>query len=141
MTNQEKKRWLLRYTMLDKEINRQLEELERLKAMCQKMTSTLSEVPISAKGKASSREELYTCLADLMDEINGKVDQYAAMRGEIETAINTVDKPTLRFLLKRKYIDGKTWEEIAVELNKSWRHTVRLHGEALEKINIFSPRH
>ena len=34
-------------------------------------------------------------------------------------------------LLYERYINGRTWEEIAVILNYSWRQTVRLHGVAL----------
>lgn len=37
-------------------------------------------------------------------------------------------------LLTMKYLSYATWEEIAVEINYTWRHTIRLHGEALKEM-------
>lgn len=37
-------------------------------------------------------------------------------------------------LLELKYIEGATWESIAVEIGYTWRHTIRLHGEALKRV-------
>ena len=39
-------------------------------------------------------------------------------------------------LLTMRYVDGASWEEIAVEIGYTWRHTIRLHGEALKKIGL-----
>jgi len=134
MTSQEKKAWLMRYKELDKEINRELDELTRLKAMCEKVTATYSDVPMRAPGKAASKEDVYVRMVDLMDKINRKIDLFVDMRGEIERAIHTVDDPTLRLLLKLRYLDGKKWEQIAVELGYDYRWTLRLHGRALERL-------
>lgn len=37
-------------------------------------------------------------------------------------------------LLMLRYIDNKTWEQIAVELGYTFRHTTRLHGIALKRM-------
>jgi len=36
-------------------------------------------------------------------------------------------------VLFSKYIEKKTFEVIATEMNYSWRQTIRLHGIALKK--------
>ena len=37
-------------------------------------------------------------------------------------------------LLTMRYVDGASWEEIAVDIGYTWRHTIRLHGEALQRM-------
>ena len=37
---------------------------------------------------------------------------------------------------KTGYIKGMTWEQIAVEMNYSYRNTTRLHGYALKSCKI-----
>lgn len=37
-------------------------------------------------------------------------------------------------LLKLRYIDNMSWERIAVELGYTFRHTIRMHGIALQRI-------
>lgn len=37
-------------------------------------------------------------------------------------------------LLTMRYVEGKSWETIAVDIGYTWRHTIRLHGEALKRM-------
>ena len=39
-----------------------------------------------------------------------------------------------RRLMELRYISGFKWEEIAIEMNYTYRHTTRLHGKILKKI-------
>lgn len=39
-----------------------------------------------------------------------------------------------RIIMELRYISGKTWEEIAIEMDMSYRHVVRLHGIALRRL-------
>ena len=51
--------------------------------------------------------------------------------------IMTIDDPLSRTyyeILLLRYIEGCTWEQIAVHINYSFRHTVRLHGTALKRM-------
>ena len=52
-------------------------------------------------------------------------------RMEIEDTVGRVKDPIQQDLLRMRYIEGKTFELIAVELNYSWRHTMRIHEDAL----------
>lgn len=51
----------------------------------------------------------------------------------IERAIEKLE-PRERRLVRLHYIDGLTWEQVAVEMTYSWRQVHRIHGEALEKL-------
>lgn len=52
----------------------------------------------------------------------------------IENAIEKVDDDRMRILMRSRYIQGKTWEQICVQLNYSWRQIHYLHSKALKKI-------
>ena len=45
MTNQEKKKWLLEYRRLEQNIERDMEELQRLESRAEKITSMVSDMP------------------------------------------------------------------------------------------------
>ena len=55
-------------------------------------------------------------------------------------AVKTIEKaieglnPTTRMLLRYRYIEGLTWEEVCVRLSYSWRQTHRLHARALDQL-------
>ena len=80
-------------------------------------------------------------IADNIDELN-KLHKEAElkMQEQVKTmqavlkAIDSVEDATKRDILQRRYIEGESWESIAVEKNYSWRHIQRLHAEAKELI-------
>lgn len=37
-------------------------------------------------------------------------------------------------ILTMRYVEGESWEQIAVDIGYTWRHTIRLHGEALKRM-------
>ena len=133
MTNQEKKAWLRRYWDLDRAINQKLDEQERLRALCERVTPVLTGMP---GGAASDRTDAYIKLAELEAQIDAEVDQYADMRSEIEGAIDTLDDMTLRTLMRYRYLSGLTWEEIAEKMGCELRWIYVLHGRALFGIVI-----
>lgn len=133
MTNQDKKQWLRRYIDLNRAINQKLGELASLKALCEKATSVMSDMP---KGGGSDREDRYIRLVDMRNEINAEIDRYVDLRQEIVDAIRTVPGLTLQTLLKLRYLDDMKWEQIAVDLNHDYRYVLKLHGRALEAIEI-----
>lgn len=55
-------------------------------------------------------------------------------RMEIEEVIGAVSDPAHHDVLHRRYIQGQKFELIAVEMDYSYRHTIRLHGEALLEV-------
>ena len=73
---------------------------------------------------------------DIEKTINQEIDELIELRKEIENKINAVDNPKLREILKCRYLDCKSWEEIAYKNNITWRHVYRLHEKALDEIKI-----
>lgn len=133
MNNQEKKRYLQRYTKLNKAIDQRILERDRLRSLAEKCTVAITGVP---RGGERDRTDTYIRLAEIESEIDKIIDQYVDMRKEIEAAISTVEDITLQTLLRYRYLNGLTWEKIAVEMNYCWRQIIRLHGRALQDIKL-----
>ena len=54
----------------------------------------------------------------------------------ISDRIRRVEDDNQRALLMCRYIKGMSWEDIAVNLNYTWRHVHRIHSQALDSIDI-----
>lgn len=57
-----------------------------------------------------------------------------AVLDEIEGKIAGIEDGRQREILRRRYIAGQKWEEIAKEMHLDDRWVLRLHGRALQKI-------
>lgn len=72
------------------------------------------------------------------EEICGKYEKqlkrYQQETIAIENAIEGVQDPRLRLILRYKYMDGLKWETIADLMRYDVRWIYRLHGEALRAI-------
>ena len=96
---------------------------------------TYSAVP----GGGSSPRDLSDFAARLdeacaeMEEANR---QAVERMTEIIHAINEMEDAEEKELLRKRYIIGEAWKQIAVEMHLSWRTTFRRHGDALEHFVI-----
>lgn len=126
------KEWLNRARTLDKEIDAL--ESARVKAMERCLSITAKPRDIVVSGGVSDQDSRLVAYADLSRQIDEMVDKLCDTKTEILKAIQTVDDGTLRTLLVERYINIKTWEQIAVDMNKSYQWVCELHGRALEKV-------
>ena len=63
-----------------------------------------------------------------------QIEKLEQVRAEILQVIGQVEDNTLATLLTEYYVNDKTWEEVAVQIDKSWRWTMNLHGKALKAV-------
>ena len=136
MTSQEKKAYLERYKKADREIDRLCEELSRWRALATKITPVLSQEPAGGHEGENQIELAVKKIIALEGQINAKIDDLLKIKQQVEKAIQTVQDGTLREVLIQRYILGKRWEQIAVDMNYSWRRIYQLHGKALLQLCI-----
>ena len=63
-----------------------------------------------------------------------QIEKLEQTRAEILQVIGQVEDNTLATLLTEYYVNDKTWEEVAVQVGKSWRWTMNLHGKTLKAV-------
>ena len=125
---------LKEYTSIKKELTQiqfKLKELEERKSSIKSMI--ISDINVQTSHNNNSIENLLIKIEECIEEYNKKEIELYNKQLEIENCINSLDA-TERIIARSRYIEGKTFEQIAVDLNYSWRHTIRIHGKILQKI-------
>ena len=132
------KEYLSQYRNLDIEIDSLVLERERLYSLATtRGGSVIDGTPKGAKSdNAAPYEHILDRIMAIDDIVNKRIDRLIAIRHEINAAINGVKDDRLRTLLRLRYINGHTFEQIAVDMDYSYMHICRLHGDALRVVKI-----
>ena len=133
--NQKKIMWLSRYRSICRRIRNKLDNIERLHSIETKITPTLSDMP-KGGGQENKIESATESIIEIQSQIADEIRQLTFTRSEIENAIRAVPDENYRELLELRYIDGLTWEKIAVKMNYTYRWVCTLHGKALGSVEI-----
>lgn len=134
VTNTEKKAILLEYQAIERRINRLLDEKRGWMEKATAVNPVLSDMP---KGGGTDKIQNAVCrIADIEADIDRQIDRQIDLRARIETAICAIPDGRLRDLMRYRYIDGLTWEKIAVEMEISYQWVCKLHGDALKEIEF-----
>lgn len=135
MTIEEKKERLNRYLDLWADIEIKQQEIETLRSRAEKITNAISPLP----GGGNKKDFTLTVdrIIEIQEKIDKKVQQANEEREYIGRIIDAVKSPLHRRVLQRKYINGDTFEQIAVKENRSYKHIVsRIYPQALKMINF-----
>lgn len=133
MTNTEKKAWLRRYRQaLDNE-RRLRNAIRAARSRAEATTQALRPTPGGSGG-----QDKVAAGVELLDSYQRKLaDQLAEserLRAEIEQAIDALPSADLRLVMRARYIDGRSWKQIADQQRISERWARGLHERALKKI-------
>lgn len=123
---------LQQYRWIQKNINRLEERLLELETEATRITTQLTKEP---KG-TSSTDKLSTLVAQIVDtrnEISRQLREAYGRQIKIEAAVKRLPERE-KYLIRARYIELKTWEQIAVDMNYSWKHTHRIHSRALKML-------
>lgn len=130
-----KKAFLRRYVDSQKKERELLDELNTLESQYIFPSVNIDGMPHGSGGSdlsgfAAKYDKLY-------QELIKQYESGIAIRKEVTDAIEAMDAPeSYKVLLRYRYIMGFRFERIASEMDYSWRHTLRLHGAALNKFKI-----
>lgn len=123
------KQRLRRYTSLKAE-RQQL--LAQYNALTDPRGASLDGMP-KGPGAGDPLAGIATKRQALANRYLAKLEEMAAEQSAIEDMIEGLE-PTARRIMRHKYIEDLTWEEVCVAVNYSWRQTHNLHDQALEAL-------
>lgn len=78
--------------------------------------------------------DIVISITTLDQEIENDIQLYADKLNRIINTIDSLDSSEEISLLYKRYIHFQSWEEIAKQLNVSYKHVFKLHKRALENI-------
>ena len=124
------KEYLSQIRKCDKRIDNKLSMLKTLHDLATSVTSAMKDTPVQSSGVNDKIGNTVVKIVDLENEINAEVDKFVDLKREAMRFIDKLDPPYSCILYKR-YFEYESWEQIAVELNFSFRHVTRMHGTGL----------
>ena len=71
--------------------------------------------------------------AELEADISRKIERFLQLKHKIINEIQSLDNAVYVSILYKRYVEYKSLDEIAVEMNYSYRQVLRLHGMALQE--------
>lgn len=127
------KDYLRQLKTINHRIDTKIETAARLRALAEKCTSTISDEPRGTNFKG--KDDIIIKVIMIEQEINNDIDNLIDLKAEIIRQIEGIQDDTYKILLTERYILGKTWEQIAVDMSYSYIHIHRLHSQALQELN------
>lgn len=124
------KKWLNRAYELDKEINMLL----RARQYILYPSGGAYEDERVQTSKQNTSDERFAMYADYGKRIDELTDQLHDTRQEIENAINKLDVPVQRQILRERYLKRRKWWQIANMTGYSEQHIYFIHNKALRNL-------
>lgn len=137
MTIAEKKIQLDKYRDLWKDIQCIEDDICKLESSAEKVTSIISDTPRAegVKDKMVAVDEIIM----KKEKLKRMITEAMKKRENIENAIDRVDNSLYRRVLRYRYINGASFEEISVKENYNYKYiTSTIHPKALECIEFDS---
>ena len=73
---------------------------------------------------------------EMQRSVEEKITYLVRLKEEINTAIDKLENRDEQLVLRYRYLDDCTWEEISRMLNVSLRTVHRIHGSALQNFSV-----
>lgn len=126
--------------LYDAHINNRLSDLAELQSLVTKITATISPVCVSGSGNKDRLGDAIAKIIDMQDEINRKIDKYVDLKREISALLEQIQDADQVKVLHMRYFEYKPWEQIACEMNYSYRNVCYVHGKALQAVEAILER-
>lgn len=132
--NEEKKEYLKSYQRSAKREQDILEEIRKLR-----MDKMFPSIVNDGMPKGSSQSDLSgyaATLDDLIEKLKKERLEKIQHLRNIENQISKMQDEDEKRVLRLRYIKGLKWEEVAVEMGRSWQHIHRIHSKALKNFKM-----
>lgn len=130
------KEYLRQARYIDTEVNTKILQVEDLRELAVKATSTLSDMPCSSTRNTNKLENTIIKILMLVDEISNDIDTLVDLKKDILSSIKAVDDKECRIVLEKRYLNGEKWEDIANDMCCSVASMHRVHSKALKKLKF-----
>lgn len=130
--NQDVKATLSKVYYIDKEIQALTEIRDSLEKDAVFLRAIdYSKDRVSTADSRGGVEDTVIRIADAQGRVTGKINELIEAKQRAMKIIEGLPEGPHKAVMYNRYILLKTWESIAVNLNYSYRHVLRLHGDAL----------
>lgn len=125
--------------LLDKQIQVEVKELEQLREMRGTIQGCSYGEKIGTNPNRNLEAPFIKTIEKIWDyeqRIDAQINRLVDLRSEINAAIESMENPEERLLLKYRYLKNESWEDISYELNVSYRTVHRIHASSLNNFVV-----
>lgn len=125
------KQYLNQIDRINRMVNNKLAEIYQLKTMVCSISVSANEDKVKSSSDKDKLGSAVAKIVDLENEINKAIDIYVDKKERIVSQIDSIKDIMEYQVLFSRYIEHKTFEQIAEDNDYSVRQILRIHGNAL----------
>lgn len=111
-------------------IEGRMEYIQQYKETINKLTATLSDMPMGSRTIQDNEAEKIVKLQEMIDKLLDKILEENLKQEKILEQLDRIDQP-YKLILEKEYIQGKTLVTVASEMNYNYEYMKRMNGIAL----------
>lgn len=132
MTVKKAKEYLEQIRILDVRIKIKTKELNELKNDMYDISAVnISEERVKSSIQNKGFDKVDSSI-DLEREIKQQIDNLVHLRHKTIDEIQNLNNVNYIDVLYKRYVEGKTFDEIALDMGYSYGHITKMHGKALQ---------
>lgn len=129
----ETKEYLQQIGRYDRLINNKLVELAQYRSMACSVSAVKNDEKVQSSPSYDTMDKIVSKIEQMENEIDILVDRYIDNKRIIISQIDSMsDEMTYQILFSR-YVEQKTFEKMAIEMNYCYKQIIRRHGKALQE--------
>ncbi len=129
----ETKEYLQQIGRYDRLINNKLVELAQYRSMACSVSAVKNDERVQSSPSYDTMDKIVSKIEQMENEIDMLVDRYIDNKRIIISQIDSMsDEMTYQILFSR-YVEQKTFEKMAIEMNYCYKQVIRRHGKALQE--------
>ena len=125
------KEFLKKIVTIDDMIDVKVNQVAQLRSLLEVGSVRYDKDKIQVSMNDDKLADTVAKIIDLENEINADIDSLIAHKELARRMIENLNDDREKLILYKRYFERKSFEQISVELNYSWRQVHRLHGKAL----------
>lgn len=128
------KEFLRRARGVDRRVDEAIERVDRLRAKLE--AGRMSKITGMPRGGGEDWTATADRLIELEKRVNARIRELVRLKHAAMDAIDRVDDARQREVLELYYLDGYKWDQVAERMELDARQVFRLHGKALQRIEV-----
>lgn len=127
------KKYLNQISRLECMINNKLAEIAQLRELSRSISAVSTEERVRSTPNFDRIGSTYAKIDEMEKNLDKIIDDFTQKKQKIISQIDSMENENVYKILFSHYIKKKSFEKIAVEMDYSYRQTIRLHGKALQQ--------
>lgn len=125
------KEYLSQVSRINRMIKNKVSEIAQLKEIAINISAIDTEERVQISPDFDKIGKMFSRIDEEEDKLNHLIFEYIELKNKIISQIEGIREETFYCVLFSRYVENKTFEKIAIDMQYSFRQITRLHGKAL----------